>query len=363
VSVDARVGTRDETGPGERPKPAPLSWLLPIRPLQVAVWEFAGLAALLAIGLDHVAEPLWITVCVLAGLAFLATSIRISGRHLAGWALIWIGHRLRRHDSRRDSPDPLHHVAGPVKVRQHVDRAGNRFGVAEIDGGWTAIVRLTGSVTPDPDVLTSILRDTYRRTDIPLSTAQLLTWTVPRDQGPAFRVHWFAVRYRPEEAPIAALARGGGELGALRGTACAALGLMGSLAEAGYESTVLEAGELTEELRVSLGVERQGVPAISDGWRNWSAGATSQACFAPRPRQDISRALSLSVPGAAFTACSYTLRRTPAGKERPEVTIRVGSRGGGARLPRATELDIRVVPLHGRHAAAVRRTLPLALEF
>jgi len=362
VSVDARIGARGETGRGERPEPAPLSWLLPIRPLQAAIWEIAGLAVLLALGLDHVAQPVWITVCALAALAFLVTSIRLSGRHLAGWTLIWIGHRLRQHDNRRDSPDPLHRVAGPIRVRQHVDRAGNRFGVAEIDGGWTAIVRLTGSVTPDPAVLTSILRETYERTDIPLATAQLLTWTVPAGQGPAFRAHWFAVRYRPEDAPIAALARGGGDLGALRSTACAALGLMGSLAEAGYESTVLEAGELTEELRVSLGVERQGVPAISDGWRNWSAGATSQACFAPRLRHDIARALTLSVPQAAFTACSYTLRRTPAGKVRPEVTIRVGARTGGSRLPNAAELDIPVVPLHGRHAASVRRSLPLALD-
>ncbi|NBH11790.1 type VII secretion protein EccE, partial [Amycolatopsis sp. SID8362] len=73
----------------------------------------------------------------------LLTSVRFAGRHLAGWALTWTAFRLRRHDTRRDSPDPLLSVAGPVKVRQHVDRAGNRFGVAEVDGGWSALVRLT----------------------------------------------------------------------------------------------------------------------------------------------------------------------------------------------------------------------------
>ncbi|WP_414640280.1 type VII secretion protein EccE [Amycolatopsis sp.] len=359
MSVDARIGTQETTTTGPQ-RASAWAWILPVRPLQLAIWELAGIAVLLAIGLDHVAQPLWITICALAAVAFLTTSIRISGRHLAGWALIWIGHRLRQHDNRRDSSDPLHRIVGPVRVRQHVDRAGNRFGVAEVDGGWTAIVRLTGPVTPEPDALMAILRETYRQTDIPLATAQLLTWTVPREDGEPFRAHWFAVRYRPDEAPIAALARGGGEIGALRSTACAALGLMGTLAEAGYESTVLEAGELGEELRVSLGVERQGTPEITDSWRTWSAGATSQACFAPRSRQDIGRALDLSLPTAAFTACSYTLRRTPAGKERSEVTLRVGSRQGD--LPSAADLGLRVVPLHGRHAAAIRRTLPLALD-
>jgi type VII secretion protein EccE len=358
VSVDARIGTHDTTAPDPQHRSA-LAWLLPVRPLQAAVWELGAIAALLAVGVDHVAQPLGITVCALAAIAFLTTSIRISRRHLAGWALIWVGYRLRQHDNRRDSPDPLHRIAGPVRVRQHVDRAGNRFGVAEVDGGWTAVVRLTGSVTPAPEVLMSILRETYRRTDIPLATAQLLTWTVPREHGESFRAYWFALRYRPDDAPIAALARGGGDLGALRSTASAALNLMGTLAEAGYESTVLEAGELGEGLRVSLGVERQGTPEITDGWRTWSAGTTSQACFAPRSRDDIARTLEFSLPAAAFTACSYTLRRTPAGKERPEVTLRVGSRRG--HLPRTADLGLRVVPLHGRHASAVRRTLPLAL--
>jgi hypothetical protein len=42
---------------------------------------------------------------------------------------------------------------------------------------------------------------------------------------------WLAARYRPDEAPLTALARGD-NLGALRSTVCAALGLMGSLAAA-----------------------------------------------------------------------------------------------------------------------------------
>jgi type VII secretion protein EccE len=291
-------------------------------------------------------------VSVAAGLVVLLTSVRFAGRHLAGWAVTWTAFRLRRHDTRRDSPDPLLCVAGPVKVRQHVDRAGNRFGVAEVDGGWSALVRLTpGAGSPSPATLVDALRAAYRRTDVPLASAQLLTWAIPRGEQ-VLRVHWLAVRYRPDLAPIAALARGGGDLGALRSTASAALSLMGSLAEAGYPSTVLEAGELAEELRVALGVQGSA-DAPPDRWRSWVWGAAAQRCFTPRS----ARILDVSVPDAAFTATSYTLTRTPGGREKTEVTIRVGARPGTpVPAPDAA------APLHGRHGDAVRKTLPLALD-
>ncbi|GAA4548536.1 type VII secretion protein EccE [Amycolatopsis samaneae] len=340
-----------------------MPWLLPIRPLQAAVWEIAGIAVLVVFALPGVAQPVRITVASVAAVLVAVTSVRFAGKHAAGWALTWLGYRLRRHDDRRDSPDPLHVIAGPVRVRQHVDRAGNRFGVAEIDDGWSAIVRLTpGPGTPSPEALVDILRDRFRDAAIPLSSAQLLTWAVPREDGPVLRVRWLTVRYRPEEAPIAALARGGGELGALRSTACAALGLMGALAEAGYVSTVLEAGELAKELRVALGVRREPdspeIPA-ADGWGAWQWGESAQACFTPRSARGLARTLDFSATGAAFTATSYTLRRTPGGRERADVTIRVGARPGSP-VPSLT--GVSAVPLYGRHASAVRRTLPLALE-
>lgn len=328
-----------------------------MRPLQVAVWEIAALATVLALTLHHLSRPVVTTVVAVAAVLVAVTSVRVAGHHLAGWTSIWLGFRLRRHDDRRDSPDPLHRVAGAVRVRQHVDRAGNRFGVAEVDGGWSAIVRLTGHSAPDPRELVAILRATYERVDIPLASAQLLTWTMSGEGSSPLRAHWLTVRYRPDEAPIAALARGGGALGALRSTACAALGLMGTLAEAGYESTVLEAGELADELRVALGADRQAAE-ITDGWRSWTAGPVPQTCYTPLSHKDPARVLAAFVQGATFTAASYTLRRAPGGKQRADVTLRVG----GGHAPTTSALGVRVVPLHGRHAAAVRRTLPLALE-
>jgi type VII secretion protein EccE len=350
VSVDTAAAVRPAPS---RSTATPLPWLLPVRPLQAAVWEIAAIALLPAWLVDTVPAPVRIGVSVLAGLTVLLTSVRFAGRHLAGWALTWTAYRLRRHDTRRDSPDPLLCVAGPVKVRQHVDRAGNRFGVAEVDGGWSALVRLTpGAGSPSPALLVDVLRAAYQRTDVPLASAQLLTWAIPRGEQ-VLRVRWLAVRYRPDQAPIAALARGGGDLGALRSTASAALSLMGVLAEAGYQSTVLEAGELAKELRVALGVQgaASGAP---ESWRSWTWNGITQACFTPRSP----RVLEASVPGAAFTATSYTLTRTPGGRETAQVTIRVGARPG-APVPAP---NLPVVPLHGRHGAGMRRTLPLALD-
>lgn len=346
--------------PPSRAGTAALPWLLPIRPLQAALWEIAAIAVLLVFTVGEVAQPARITVAAVAGVLVLTTSVRVGGRHFAAWAGAWLGYRLRRHDSRRDSPDPLHRVAGPVRVRQHVDRAGNRFGVAEVDGDWSAIVRLTpGAGEPPADALLAILRKSFHGTDIPLAAVQLLTWAVPR--GPqVYRARWLAVRYRPADAPIAALARGGGELGALRSTASAALSLMVALAEAGYPSTVLEAGELTTELRVALGVPASPVPLETDGdgWRAWSWSGATQTCYRPRSTRGLARILGLAVPEAAFTATSATLRRTPGGRERVDVTVRVGARSGAeAPVPQG----VSVVPLHGGHEAAVRRTLPLAL--
>jgi len=83
-------------------------------------------------------------------------------------------------------------------------------------------------------------------------------------------------------------------------------------------------------------------------------GDAAQRCFAPRSAQ----VRDFSVPGAAFTATSYTLTRTPGGREKTDVTIRVGARPGTSVPPPG----IPAVPLHGRHGEAVRRTLPLALD-
>ncbi|TVT18249.1 type VII secretion protein EccE [Amycolatopsis acidiphila] len=329
------------------------SRVLPVRPAQVVVWTIAVAACLV----DQA-----IPVLLLAALAVGATSVRVAGRHFAGWTVIWVHHRLLQHDDRRPGDDPLLVLAPDFRLRQHHDRAGNSFGVVGVDGGWTAVLRLAPQASGEPDVttLTDVLREACDNADIPLAGAQLMVRTEQTR-----RVHLLAVRYRPAEAPLAALSRGAGELGEHRAITRAALGVLGSLADAGYFATVLEAGELAAELRETLGVQGEllagsrRTSAVVDGWLSWSAAGTTQACFTPKI--DSGSAFSASARDASLTVVSYNLRRTHLGRLREDVTIRVVKHHGMRKPPRAQDLDVPVLPLYGRHEAAVRRTLPLAL--
>jgi type VII secretion protein EccE len=327
--------------------------VLPVHPAQILVWTVAITVSLVAQG---------IAVTLLAALVVGATSVRVAGRHLAGWAVIWIHYRLLRHDDRRLGDDPLLVLAPDFRLRQHHDRAGNSFGVVGVDNTWIAVLRLAPRPGAAPDVvrLTDVLREACDNADIPLTGAQLMMRTEH-----ARRVYLLAVRYRPADAPLAAISRGTGELGEHRATTRAALGVLGTLAEAGYAASVLEAGELAAELRETLGVQgdllasSRRTCAVVDGWRSWSAAGTTQACFTPKTGPGS--AFSSSARDAAFTVVSYNLRRTQLGGLREDVTIRVVKRQGMRKPPRAEDLDVPVVPLYGRHEASVRGTLPLAL--
>ncbi|GAA1981561.1 type VII secretion protein EccE [Amycolatopsis minnesotensis] len=323
---------------------APL--LFPVRVRQIAVWELAAVAVLTAFGFDDVPHPLRIAVASVAAVAVLATSIRIGGAHFAGWAAAWLGYRF----GRRDEP-----LTGDVEIREHVDRAGNRFGVARAGDGWSCVIRLAGTASASPAALRDGVLEAFRRPEIPLASAQVLVWTVPGpDGGAPLRVRWLAVRYRPEAEPLAATARGGGELGAMRATVSAALRIVGGFANSGWESAVLDAAELEEDLRVALGA-RDG--EVADNWRAWRSGDLTQTCHAPLGRQDSARVLDGYADGAAFTATSLLVHRDPGGHERITTTIRIGATGHDAHA-----LPFRTRPLHGRHAAHVRLSLPLALS-
>lgn len=341
ISAEHRAGTRLS------------SRVLPVQAAQLVVWTIAITVALVAQG---------IVSALLAALVVGATSVRVAGRHLASWAVIWTHYRLLQHDDRRLGDDPLLVLAPDFRLRQFHDRAGNSFGVAGVDDAWTAVLRLTQQPDAEPDVarLTDVLREACQNADIPLAGVQLMVRTEH-----ARRVYLLPVRYRPAEAPLAALSRGTGELGEHRATARAALDVLGELAQAGYTATVLEAGELAAELRETLGVQgdllagRRRTSGVTDGWRSWSAAGTTQACFTPKT--DLGSAFSSSARDAAFTVISYNLRRTPLGRLHEDVTIRVVQHQGLLRPPRAEDLDVPVVPLYGRHEASVRRTLPLAV--
>jgi len=385
-SVDKRdTGAPVTRRPRRERHLAALSWLVPIRIGQIAVWQIAALAVLANGKPDDVRG---IVVTALAGVAVALTSVRLHGLCAYQWIGVHVGYRRRRRARRRagGSPDPLALLLPDLRTRRHVDRAGNRIGLAHVDDGWSAVLRLSSSGQPDPAALVAALRAAYQRTDIRLSSAELVVWTVPSLHGPTptgpgkaqpagdartaahdpIRVHWLAVRYRPAEAPMAAIARGGDELGALRATASAALGLAADLERAGHPCAVADEPELRESLLIALGADRSGHgdPPAEEDWRSFSAGRIRQYTFVPRHQGDAVAVLRRWVPWASFTSTSLLLFRTPHGKVRRRVIVRVGvprDRAAGRESP-ISRLGVGLVPCNGRHAGCVRSALPLALD-
>ncbi|OLE20698.1 MAG: hypothetical protein AUG49_24320 [Catenulispora sp. 13_1_20CM_3_70_7] len=167
--------------------------------------------------------------------------------------------------------------------------------------------------------------------------------TPPPPTGP-MRVYWLALRYRPRQAPHAALARGGGELGAARAAASAALNLVASLDAAGYPADALDQLEFGQEL------------LVRQTWRDWSTGRLHQVCYLPRRSLDPAELLSRWTPGAAFSCASYTLSRTPRGRVRSESALRIAGKDVAGLAP-----PVPAVRASGRQQEFVLRTLPLAV--
>lgn len=343
-------------------------WLRPVTAGQIAVWQIAALAVLVTV------QPFDVTGIVVAAVAVLAvaaTSIRRGGLCLYQWLGVRVGYWRRSRPA--GSQDPIEAVLPGLKVMRHVDRAGNRVGLAAIGPDRLALVRLPSGVRPDFDVLVTVLREAQQRTDIPLAGAQLVVWAVP---GPTsiepMRIFWLALRYRPSVAPGAALARGGGATGSDRAAASAALGLVGRLAEAGQSAAVLDEPELRQDLLVALGADPRAfagntpgarpVVQVAETWRTWSIGRLTQTTFAPGPRV-ATEVLGVMVPGSEFTCSSLLLRRTPRGTTETSVSLRIGYLAKHAQQrPTATvkRLAGDLYPCNGRQSAALHRSLPLA---
>ena len=171
------------------------------------------------------------------------------------------------------------------------------------------------------------------------------------------RVTWLALRYRPRQAPYAALARGGGELGSARAVASAALGLVARLDEAGYGADALDQAELGQELMVAMHGADPAPPALQETWRDWSAGNLRQICYEPHRALDPAALLSRWTPGAAFTCASYTLSRTARGRIRGEAALRIAGVDAESLRP-----PFPAVRANGRQQEFVLRTMPLAFH-
>ncbi len=243
-------------------------WLTPVAARQVVVWQLATLAVLIT---AFPVDGTTIAVIAAAVLAVAATTVRVGG--LCGYQWLWLAIRFvfRRRPGAR-ATTPVLALEPKLTITPHSGRGG-RAGVASTGeyAGHSVTIRLADGPAPNPAALISVLRKAFDRTDVPLSAASLVTWSTPgRPVTPApLTRYWLAIRYRQDEAPAAALARGGGADGARRAVTAAAARLVHDLAEAGYDSTVLDPQELHDDLITATGTghDARYVAASAVGYR------------------------------------------------------------------------------------------------
>jgi type VII secretion protein EccE len=342
----------------------------PVGIRQIMLWEIAAVvvvAAWFPLGLAS-----WIVLG--AGIVVVAvTSVRLDGLCGYQWVGVYRRYRARRATHQRRGGDPLQAMLPGLRISQHIDRAGNRAGVAKVDDSFVSVVRVAPALPVSSSVLLGLLRKAYDRTDIRLCAAELVTWSVPsppraryfgdeRDTQP-LQIHWLALRYQPSLAPGAALARGGGDTGAVRAVASSAIALVSEVAKLGLPAVALDQNDLRQELQVALGVPGGSVK-ITETWQDFSFGAIRQLGFGTRQGKDDLAVLGRWVNGAAFTATSLTLHRDQRGRVRGTGLVRVGVRPTDGRMTIRQVSKALGVPLttrNGRQELALRGTLPLAL--
>ncbi|ACU72058.1 hypothetical protein Caci_3149 [Catenulispora acidiphila DSM 44928] len=207
---------------------------------------------------------------------------------------------------------------------------------------------------PSPDLSETVTLPAV--TDLPEPEPSNGSQPQPQNLAP-MRVTWLALRYRPRQAPYAALARGGGELGSARAVASAALGLVARLDAAGYGADALDQAELGQELMVAMLGADPAPPTLQETWRDWSAGNLRQICYEPHRALDPAALLGRWTPGAAFTCASYTLSRTARGRIRGEAALRIAGVDAESLRP-----PFPAIRANGRQQEFVLRTMPLAFH-
>lgn len=343
----------------------------PVGIRQIMLWEIAAVVVVAAWFPLRLAS--WIVLGV--GIVIVAlTSTRFDGLCGYQWVGVYQRFRARRSTHQQRGGDPLQAMLPGLRISQHIDRAGNRAGVAKVDDSFVSVVRVAPALPVSSSVLLGLLRKAYDRTDIRLCTAELVTWSVPsppraryygdeRDTHP-LQIHWLALRYKPALAPSAALARGGGDTGAVRAAASSAIALVSEVAKLGLPAVALDQNDLRQELLVALGVGNPGAVKITETWQDFSFGAIRQIGFGTRQGRDDLAVLGRWVNGAAFTATSLTLHRDQRGRVRGTGLVRVGVRPTDGKMTirqLSKTLGVRLTTRNGRQELAMRGTLPLAL--
>jgi type VII secretion protein EccE len=362
--------------------PRALRFVLPIRLRYLIGWELAALAVLVAYAHrnDAHGQVVLIVAAALAVLLITTTSVR---RYELTWSERFVARRRMRQRAQAVDPatdSPRNRLLTGLSLNTHIDRAGNRTGVIGSETGWSALIRLSDTATPDPAALIAAASRACGRRDLPLAAAQVISLNVPGSwQGEAhtggdrtLRQFFLAVRTADRPSRRASLARGGGPAGAQRATARAAASLAFDLTQLGYACTVLDSAELDQQLQLLSGtstfdVASRGEASVELLERKdaWSSGRMQQSCFRIGAGTTEAAALAWSVrPPLSFVVASCTI--TPGRRDtlNRDFLLRAGMIGQPGPLSAeqaARSLDRRLVPLRYRQQQYLRASLPLGL--
>lgn len=355
-----------------------------------AVQVIAGeLVVLSVVRFGGVHSAASITVLALAVVAIVVTFGRFRGRWVFQVIASFLGFFVRsRQFVAVDAPvDKVENVLPGIDVESMADRAGNATGLIYDGHSWVGVVRvdsedLAGN-SVDPRELVKIARGIFTHSEEKLAAIQVLTRTTPVIRSVILdeeklsdgvnRIHWIAIRFDPRLAPMAVLARGGGESGAMAAAAIAVQRAANRLSEAGVVTVVLDSTQIRPQLLVALGAgipdrERGGeIAPVSESWPAVVVNGLRHLCFHPVRRRGAERLGQPSVPEKAVLSCVSTLiERGPTGVPRISWTIRVAVpmtetvTGKAIAAEFRTRTGVRLASADGAHRPALRATLPVA---
>ncbi|HZM74262.1 MAG TPA: type VII secretion protein EccE [Candidatus Limnocylindrales bacterium] len=330
---------------------------------RIAVWQ----VAVAAFALAALNGTTWAMVA--AGILLGITAIRVRGRWIDRWFLIFLRYRGRAR--MRRSATALGVIAPLLDTNEYRAPGGAVAGVLTDGPDWVVVLRVDGSAASAP-LVTALRTSVDPAGPVRASTVQLVRWAVPRPADPdktarpgtalipAWTVDWIAVR---------------GERAGLKTTPAAAMRLAAVLDAQGFSVHPLRENELTAELASSLGVAPAGGAAVTayEGWRSLSLGRLHHATFhltrPPRDPARLAHALAwLAGPPSLSTCVSVVFTHVPDADAGVEVSValRVTVPAGRSRREVRGQLRKALGPMaphtramNGRHTEGILATIPL----
>ena len=364
--------------------------------------EVGAAIALLILASDGRRWPLALAVGVVA---VVLTLLRRGGRGAVGWILTCAAFtvRTRHHVAEGDSRvDLLRLVLGDLVVGEGVDHRRRPVGFAWHGGVCTAVMVVQAQRTvvrrvhAEPLLSLAVLADCLADRGGTLDAITVTSDT--RAAGPllpaaaaaasayrqlvgelpvgGMRTTLIGVRLDPRRCPLAVAERGGGSDGAHRILLAALARIQGVLAGGGLQTRVLDSDELVHSFLRCVGLAgpaaaptpgaRSTAVALRERWSTVSAGGVGHRSYAvtawPHSTADLD---GLAGVRASSTTVTLSLRRDSRGGVSVGGLVRVGERtpseleATGHRLTAlGRRAGIRLAPLDGMQASALRQTLP-----